>query len=39
MSTPYGPWADDFSPEQHKFGPYGEIAAFYEAQYGLKKSK
>lgn len=39
MSTPYGPWSDDFSPEQHKYGPYAEIAAFYEAQYGLKKSK
>jgi thiosulfate dehydrogenase len=39
MSTPYGPWTDDFSPEQHKFGPYAEIATFYEAQYGLKKTK
>jgi len=39
MSTPYGPWSDEFSPEQHKYGPYAAIAAFYEAQYGLKKSK
>jgi thiosulfate dehydrogenase len=39
MSTSYGPWADSFSADQHKFGPYGEIAAFYKAEYGLNKSK
>jgi thiosulfate dehydrogenase len=39
MSTPYGPWADSFSAEQHKYGPFGEIAAFYENEYGIKKTK
>lgn len=39
MSTPYGPWADNFSAEQHKYGPFGEIAAFYQKEYGIKKSK
>ncbi|MEG9326962.1 c-type cytochrome [Salinimicrobium catena] len=39
MSTPYGPWADNFSAEQHKYGPYGPIAEFYMEEYGIKKSK
>jgi thiosulfate dehydrogenase len=39
MSTPYGPFADDFSEVQHKFGPFGEIAAYYEKEFGLTKSK
>ena len=39
MSTPYGPWADHFSALQHKYGPFSEIAAFYQEEYGLKKSK
>ncbi len=39
MSTPYGPWADDFSKEQHKFGPFTEIAAFYKSEFGMTKSK
>lgn len=39
LSTPYGPWADSFSKEQHKYGPYGEIAAYYQAKYNLKKTK
>ena len=39
MSTPYGPWADDFSAEQHKYGPYPPIAAFYQEEYGIKKTK
>lgn len=39
MSTPYGPWADEFSAEQHKYGPFGEIAAYYEKEYGMKKTK
>jgi thiosulfate dehydrogenase len=25
VDTPYGPYADDFSPVQHKFGPFGPI--------------
>ena len=39
VSTPYGPWADDFSPEQHKFGPFPPIIAFYKKTYDLEKSK
>ena len=39
MSTPYGPWSDTFPADQHKYGPYGEIAAFYKAEYNLNKSK
>ncbi|MBL6658709.1 MAG: hypothetical protein ISP75_01085 [Cryomorphaceae bacterium] len=39
MSTPYGPWSDSFPADQHKYGPYGEIAAFYKAEYNLNKSK
>jgi thiosulfate dehydrogenase len=27
VDTPYGPYADDFSEEQHKFGPFGPIRA------------
>jgi thiosulfate dehydrogenase len=27
VDAPYGPYADGFSPEQHKFGPFGPIRA------------
>jgi thiosulfate dehydrogenase len=27
IDTPYGPYADGFSLEQHKFGPFGPIRA------------
>ena len=27
VDTPYGPYADGFSLEQHKFGPFGPIRA------------
>src|SRR6516225_1990903 len=27
IDTPYGPYADQFSPEQHKFGPFEPICA------------
>jgi thiosulfate dehydrogenase len=27
IDTPYGPYADDFSLEQHKYGPFGPIRA------------
>ncbi len=37
VSTDYGPWADNFSPEQHKFGPFQPIFAFYKEQYDLNK--
>lgn len=39
VSTPYGPWEDDFSPEQHKFGPFPPIIAYYKDKYNIKKTK
>lgn len=39
VSTPYGPWEDQFTPEQHKYGPFQPIMAFYQKEYGIKKSK
>ncbi|WP_224489897.1 c-type cytochrome [Robertkochia flava] len=39
VSTPYGPWADDFSPDQHKFGPFPPIIEYYKKQYQITKSK
>lgn len=39
VSTPYGPWVDGFTAEQHKFGPFQPIMAWYEKELGIKKSK
>ena len=39
VSTPYGPWADDFSPEQHKYGPFPPIMEYYKIEYGITKTK
>ena len=39
VSTPYGPWTDDFTPEQHKYGPFQPIIAFYKKEYGITKKK
>lgn len=39
VSTPYGPWADNFSKEQHKFGPFQPIMSFYKEKYNITKSK
>lgn len=39
VSTPYGPWADNFSPEQHKFGPFQPIMEFYKEEHNITKSK
>ena len=39
LSTPYGPWADDFSAEQHKYGPFQPMMEYYQKEYQLKKSK
>lgn len=39
VSTPYGPWVDEFSPEQHKFGPFPPIIEFYKKEYNLVKTK
>lgn len=39
VSTPYGPWVDDFTSEQHKYGPYLPIMDFYKEKYGITKTK
>ncbi len=39
VSTPYGPWEDNFSLEQHKFGPFQPIMAFYKDKYNLNKTQ
>lgn len=39
MSTPYGPYVDDFSLEQHKYGPFQEIKNWYFDNYSMLKSK
>jgi len=30
VDHPFGPYADPFTEQQHKFGPFGPIAAFYK---------
>jgi thiosulfate dehydrogenase len=30
VDNPYGPFADDFPLEQHKYGPFQPIEAFYK---------
>ncbi len=30
IDEPFGPYADPFSEEQHKYGPFGPIEAFYK---------
>lgn len=39
VSSPYGPWADDFSEEQHKYGPFPPIIKYYQKQYNITKTK
>ncbi|NMM48267.1 c-type cytochrome [Marinigracilibium pacificum] len=39
VSTPYGPWDDDFDSLQHKYGPFKPIADYYQAKYKIKKTK
>jgi len=39
VSTPYGPWADDFSAEQHKFGPFPPIMEYYQKEFKMTKTK
>ncbi len=39
VSTPYGPWADDFSELQHKYGPFKPIMDFYKQKYNINKSQ
>jgi thiosulfate dehydrogenase len=39
VSTPYGPWEDSFSANQHKYGPFPPIIKYYEDKYQIKKTK
>jgi len=39
VSTPYPPYADDFSVQQHQMGPFQPIMEYYMLKYGMKKTK
>lgn len=39
VSTPYGPWADEFSADQHKFGPFPPMFEYYKKKYNMNKNK
>ncbi|MEH6407739.1 MAG: c-type cytochrome [Leeuwenhoekiella sp.] len=39
VSTPYPPFADSFSVEQHQLGPFPPIMMYYKTQYNLEKNK
>jgi len=39
VSTPYPPYTDNFSIEQHQKGPYQPIIDFYQKTYDIKKTK
>lgn len=39
VSTPYGPWIDNFSSKQHKYGPFPPIISYYQKFFGLTKTK
>lgn len=39
VSTPYPPYADPFSTEQHQVGPFLEIIDYYLKTYQIKKTK
>lgn len=39
VSTPYGPYADSFSVEQHQKGPFQPIINFYKQKYNINKTK
>jgi thiosulfate dehydrogenase len=39
VSTPYGPWEDSFSAEQHKYGPFLPIINYYKENHGITKTK
>ena len=39
MSTPYGPYADPLTIEQHELGPLEPIADYYKKEYGIVKAK
>lgn len=39
VSTPYGPWVDEFTAQQHKYGPFQPIMAWYKQELGIVKKK
>jgi thiosulfate dehydrogenase len=39
VDSPYGPYADPFPPEQHKYGPFKEIRDWYAAQKRAKQKQ
>lgn len=39
VSTPYGPWEDNFSAEQHKYGPFQPIITYYQEEFDITKTK
>ena len=39
VSTPYPPYTDNFSVEQHQKGPFQPIINFYKTTYGIEKTK
>ena len=39
VSCPYPPYEDNFSQEQHQFGPFIDIIEYYQSTYGIKKTK
>ena len=39
VSTPYPPYADNFSEEQHQLGPFQPIIRYYLEKHQISKSK
>jgi len=39
ISTPYPPYTDSFSLEQHQLGPFQPIMDYYLKEHGIKKTK
>lgn len=39
ISSPYPPYADTFSMQQHQLGPFQPIIKFYSDQHNIKKTK
>jgi thiosulfate dehydrogenase len=39
VSTPYPPYADKFSVEQHQVGPFQPIIDYYKKEYNITKTK
>jgi len=39
VSTPYGPYLDPFTVEQHQLGPFQPIMDYYQKEHQIRKSK